>query len=112
MQRERRTSKRDKFVKRPDGGLILTVGNDQHEVADVIDVSIHGIGLAVGAYIDPGRTAQVIYNDGDAVMSITGTVTYCEQRSHPGYRVGLMFDFPRREESEQFYRSVRKYLDT
>ena len=113
MQRERRTSKREKFVKRSDGLFILSVQSDQHEVMDVIDVSPHGMGLTLGAYIDPGRATHVIYKkEGDTALSITGTVTYCEQISHPGYRVGIMFDFPYRDESELFYRSVREYLDT
>ena len=112
MQKERRTTGRDKLAIKPDGRFVLAVNNEQHELTDVIDVSAHGIGLALATYIDPGRTAQVNYRDGDAALSVTGTVTYCVETSRPGYRIGIMFDFPHQEESGDFYMRVKEYLGT
>ncbi len=111
MQPERRTSKRKKFINRPDGLFSVTVRNNQYDVIDVVDVSITGIGLEMGIYLDPGRMVRVTYKDGDTTMYTTGTVTHCEPMAQQRYRAGIVFDFPHREDSNLFYKRVKSFLD-
>jgi hypothetical protein len=112
MQQERRTTKRDRFVNKPDGLFLLAVSSDQHDVLDVIDVSVTGIGLEMGICMDPGRMVRVIHKDGDTTMYITGMVTHCEEASQRRCRAGIVFDFPHREESNLFYKRVKTFLDS
>ena len=111
MQEERRTSKRKRFVNKPDGQFFVTVRNNQYDVMDVIDVSAAGIGLEMGIYLDPGRMVRVTYKDDDTTMYTTGTVTHCEPSAHQHYRAGIVFDFPHREDSNLFYKRVRSFLN-
>jgi hypothetical protein len=111
MQQERRGSRRTKFIDNPRGLFSLAVGSNQHEVMDVIDVSVTGIGLEMGVYLDPGRMVRVIYRDDDATMYASGTVIRCENTGQDRYRVGVVFDYPHREESNRFYVKVRTFLE-
>jgi len=111
MQSERRTSKRKKFIDRPGGFFYVMVRSDQHDVTEVVDVSVAGIGLEMASYLDPGRMVRVIYIDGDTTMYTTGTVTHCEQSAPQRHRVGIVFDFPHREDSNQFYKRVKSFLE-
>lgn len=110
MEQERRRSKRSRFIKQPIGRFFLVVSSEEYEVIDVIDVSVTGIGLELAEYVDPGRMVRVIYKDGDTAMHTSGTVTYCETAPDTRYRIGIVFDYPHRKDSNLFYTRVREFL--
>ena len=63
-------------------------------------------------YVDPGRMVRVIYKDDDTTMFTSGTVIRCEKSEERRYRIGVVFDHPHREDSNQFYNKVKSFLDS
>lgn len=112
MAKERRSAKRKRFVYKYGGKFYLAVNGNHHEVKDIVDASGTGIGLEVGIFLDPGRIVWVIYENDGALISTSGTITRCEKTSRGAYRVGVVYDYPNREESNLFFKTVKKILET
>lgn len=96
-----------------DGTFTLDVDDELFEIENVFDISLSGVGIETQIYLDPGKNVTITYEEGDTEVSVTGTVTWCEDDSdsHGDYRVGILFDYSYRDNNSLLYMAVRKYLD-
>ena len=97
---------------RCEGTFTLEVHNAFHEIPQVQDMSISGMGIILPVYVDPGRPVKIFYAEDDHVVSLTGTVTWCQEQS-PGsssFRIGICFDDPYRDAKNVFHVTMSRYL--
>ena len=96
-----------------EGTFALEVDDELFEIENVFDISLSGIGIETQCYLEPGKAITITYTEDDNNVSVSGTVTWCEDDpdSHGDYRVGILFDYSYRDKSSQFYMAVRKYLE-
>lgn len=95
---ERKPLRRD----RCGGTFTLEVRGEFHEIFEVCDVSLSGMGITLPVYLDPGRPVKIFYAEDDHAISLTGTVTWCEEHpssSSSSFRIGIFFDDPYRDVS-------------
>ena len=97
---------------RCEGKFTLEVSNQFHEIPEVRDISLAGMGIALPVFVDPGRPVRVFYAEADHIVSLTGTVTWCQEHSSatPSFRIGIFFDDPYRDANSSFHVIVGRYL--
>ena len=114
MIADRRQEERIEFrMSECEGTFTLEFDDEVFEIENVFDISLSGIGVETQCYIDPGKQISITYTEDDNDVSVTGTVSWCEDvpDSHGDYRVGILFDYSYRDKSSQFFMAVRKYLE-
>jgi hypothetical protein len=112
---DRRQEERKEFhMSECEGTFTLEVDDELFEIENVFDISLSGMGVETQCYLDPGKAVTITYEEDDCDVSVTGTVTWCEDdpESHGDYRVGILFDYSYRDKNSLLFMAVRKYLDT
>lgn len=105
---ERKPLRTDRCV----GTFTLEVRNEFHEVLEVRDISLSGMGITLPVYMDPGRPVKIFYAEDDHIVSLTGTITWCDEHSlsSPSFKIGIYFDDPYRDEGCAFHAAMSRYL--
>lgn len=95
-----------------EGTFTLEMRNGSHEIPEIRDISLSGVGITMPIYVDPGRPVKIYYAEGDHVISASGTVTWCQEKSLSAgqFDVGIFFDDPYRDANHSFYVTMNKYL--
>jgi len=110
----RRQEERKEFhMSECEGTFTLAVDDELFEIENVFDISLSGMGIETQAYLGPGKCVTITYEEDDREVSVTGTVSWCEDdpESHGDYRVGILFGYSYRDNNSLLYMAVRKYLD-
>jgi len=109
----RQDERKELHMSECEGTFTLEASDELIEVENVFNISLSGIGVETQCYLDPGRTVVITYEEDDHGVSVTGTVTWCEDDpdSHGDYRIGILFDYSYRDKNSLLYMAVRKYLD-
>ena len=97
---------------RCEGTFTLEVRNEFHEIAEVRDISISGMGITLPVYMDPGRPVKIFYAEDDHIVSLTGTITWCQEHpaSSSSFKIGIFFDDPYRDMRCLFHEMMSRYL--
>lgn len=97
---------------RCEGTFTMEVQSAFHEITQVQDISISGMGVILSVYVDPGRPVKIFYAEDDHVVSLTGTVTWCSTHSPNSslFRVGIFFDDLYRDANCSFHVIMSRYL--
>ena len=105
---ERKPLRTDRCV----GTFTLEVRNEFHEVLEVRDISLSGMGITLPVYMDPGRPVKIFYAEDDHIVSLTGTITWCDEHSlsSSSFKIGIYFDDPYRDEGCAFHAAMSRYL--
>lgn len=107
---KRKHERKPILMDRCEGTFTLEVQNAFHEILQVQDLSISGMGITLPVYVDPGRPVKIFYAEDDHIVSLTGTVTWCkEHRSSSSFRIGICFDDPYRDAKHAFHVIMSRY---
>ena len=90
----------------------MEVRSEFHEIPEVRDISLSGMGIILPVYMDPGRPVKIFYAEDDQVVSLTGTITWClaQPPSPSAFKVGICFDDTYRDASCSFHAIMNRYL--
>jgi len=78
----------------------------------VTDVSLSGMGFELSSFFDPETPVTIEYEDDEYHITLSGTVSWCEDTSCTGgnYQLGINFDYTSRDESSQLLLALRDYF--
>lgn len=96
------------------GTFTLETADDEFEIEEVRDISLSGIGFEMSSYLDPDTAVNIVYEEDERVVSVSGRITWCQDHpgAHGSYQFGVLFDYSYRDENSQLLLAVKDYIDT
>ncbi len=113
MEADRRQEERLRFcMEECRGTFTIEALGEEYEVEAVTDLSLSGMGFEMTAYLDPDTPVQLLYEEDDRLVSLSGRVIWCEDHPlvHGSYQYGIIFDYSARDDNSQLLLALRDYF--